>query len=70
MLGPGKYDDIGTALIHGLKAEGVLLIVVKGALGSGTACKTTPEGRKVFPCLLRKIADEMEKDFKAEPPTL
>lgn len=63
MIGPGKYDDVADIMAHAFQCDGLLLIVSNGKLGSGVSCKLSPEGFAKMPKILRRIADEMEKDI-------
>lgn len=61
-LGPGKYDNICTRVHEDTQAQGVLLIVINGALGSGFSAQLTPEDTGRVPQLLRQVADQIEAE--------
>jgi hypothetical protein len=63
MIGPGRYDDIATAVQAQTQARGVILIVVSGNRGEGFECHATMEVTQALPKMLRHIADQIEADF-------
>ena len=64
MQGAGIYDEEATAIRERLHAQGIILAVVNGDLGSGFSVQLRPELRARMPGLLRRIAEQMEKDLK------
>lgn len=64
-LGPGIYDDHATRIMRQTRAEGVILLVLRGNLGSGFSAQLTTEGLMGMPEMLRRMADQIENDQKA-----
>lgn len=64
MIGPGKYDDLTTEVRERTKAEGVILIVLKGDRGSGFSCQANVLVTMNLPEMLRSMADEIEQDMR------
>jgi hypothetical protein len=64
MLGPGKYDDLASALLRSTQAEGIILMVLDGARGSGMSCKLHPDLDAKLPLLLRTLAAMIEKEHR------
>lgn len=62
MIGPGKYTDLCESLRKQWNADGVMMIVVGGELGHGSACNVEQGLAAKLPNMLRAIADDMEKD--------
>lgn len=61
-LGPGKYDSYCTNVRIETQADGVLLIVINGKLGSGFSVQTSKlEVLANLPGVLRNVADQIEK---------
>lgn len=63
-LGPGKYQHYATPIREQEDAEGVILVVIGGRLGSSFCCQTTPELTQRLPALLRHMADQIEADHR------
>lgn len=61
--GPGKYDPLATLVSEGARAEGVIVIVIKGKHGSGFSVQATAEITLRLPELLRSVADDIERDL-------
>ena len=61
MLGPGRYDDLCTHVRETANAEGAVVIVVHGILGSGFSFQGGIEAMVTLPDMLRKVADDIEK---------
>lgn len=61
MNGPGKYDDLCTAVREAAEAEVAIVIVLGGNRGSGFSAQA--EGLIVVdvPRILRHTADEIER---------
>jgi len=62
MIGEGKYDELASLVRERAKAQGAAVIIVGGNKGHGFSCQLTAEAIKAFPGMLRKMADEIEKD--------
>jgi hypothetical protein len=62
-LGPGKYDELCTKAREDAKADGLVMIVLYGELGSGFSCQATPEITANLPQLLRTVAKQIEESF-------
>jgi len=60
-IGPGKYDDIATVVRTQAKAEGVLLLVVNGARGSGFSAQLSLDLTLTLPTILRDLAKQIEE---------
>jgi hypothetical protein len=67
-LGPGKYDDLATSVRVRAGAEGVIVIVIAGLVGSGFAVQASPEITASLPKLLRRVADDIEADTAGTEP--
>lgn len=67
--GPGKYDPECTELRERLKARGVVLIVEGGVKGDGFEVQLGAHALAVFPSVLRDMADQIEAQLLANPPT-
>jgi hypothetical protein len=65
-LGPGKYDNAATIVREATKAEGVILIVIKGVHGSGFSVQATPEQTASLPDTLEMVANEIRASVKAK----
>ena len=63
--GPGKYDDLATLVRARAKAEGVIVIVIGGSKGGGFSVQATAQVSAELPGLLRKLADDIERDCDA-----
>jgi hypothetical protein len=63
-VGPGKYDSFATSVREATKAQGVILIVYEGYLGSGFSCQLPLEQVLEVPRVLRQMADQIEADMK------
>jgi hypothetical protein len=67
-LGPGKYDDVATIVRTQTKAQGVVVIVFDGHLGSGFSIQVDAMVLLRLPKLLRLMADSVEADLAANLP--
>lgn len=72
--GPGRYDDLCTAVRDLTGAHSVVLCVIGGHRGSGFSAQQTRrpdtdpgEATVALVAHLRRIADSIEKDSKTEP---
>lgn len=63
-LGPGKYDALVTRIMDEAPAQGVILLIIDGVLGSGFSVQATAEITASLPTLLREVADGIERDLK------
>jgi hypothetical protein len=63
-MGPGKYDDLATYVRETAQANGVAVIIIGGNKGSGFSIQNADASlTEAMPMLLRRIADEIEKDM-------
>jgi hypothetical protein len=60
-LGPGIYDEECTLVREKTGAEGVILLVFKGAKGSGFSCQAPLDVTLRLPSILREVAEKIEK---------
>lgn len=66
--GPGRYDDLCTEVREKAQAEGVILVVIGGRVGSGFSVQVSPEKLEELPEMLRVMATQIEADiFFGEP---
>ena len=64
-LGPGRYDDLATHCRERAEAEGVVLLVFSGRVGSGFSVQMTDPLLLVkLPEMLRSMADQIETDLR------
>jgi hypothetical protein len=63
VIGPGKYDDLCTAARMAAKAEGAILIIIKGEKGGGFSCQAPLEITQQLPQILRVLAEQIEQDL-------
>ena len=64
MIGAGTYDKLCTFVRQATEADGVFLIIINGNGGSGSSSQATLEAQAEITKVLRKIADEYDKDAK------
>lgn len=63
MTNPDPYDDVAHAVMSRTKASSVILLVVDGTKGTGLSLLTVhPELVGGLPVILRRMANELEKD--------
>ncbi len=66
MKGPGKYDREAERALVATDADGVLLIILGGRLGSGFSMTGRESERAralaLVPNVLREVAAQMERD--------
>lgn len=60
-FGPGKYDDLASHARGIAQADGVLLLIVNGVLGSGFSAQLSLELTLKMPEILRDIARQIEE---------
>lgn len=63
--GPGKYHAFAVSVREQTHAEGVIVAVVNGDLGSGFSVQGSPAFLLSLPKLLRSTADDIEKALDA-----
>jgi len=64
---PGKYDTLCTLLRETAAAEGAIVIVFNGLLGSGFSVQTTHMGLvNKLPALLEQMAQDIRADLMAQ----
>jgi hypothetical protein len=63
-LGPGKYDDLATCARERAEAEGVVLVILGGKAGAGFSVQANAIVTLALPGLLRRLADDIERDMK------
>lgn len=66
-IGPGKYDKACERARRDTGALGTLLIIIGGKHGSGFSVTTVEHAQQSViasvPALLRKVADDIERDM-------
>jgi hypothetical protein len=66
-LGPGKYDRLATIVREESGADAVIVLVLGGKMGSGFSVQSRGvDLTAMLPGMLRKIADDIEKDTSKE----
>lgn len=60
-LGGGKYERQCVALHRDLHADGVILFIVNGTLGTGFSIRANPHLAYVLPEILRDMARAIEE---------
>jgi hypothetical protein len=63
-IGPGKYDDLCTAARVAAAAEGAILIILGGHLGSGFCVQGPPHALVRLPDLLESMAKDIRSDME------
>jgi len=63
MNNPGKYDDICAMVREATGAEGVIIAIVRGNLGSGFSVQATPDVLHSLPDALEMVVGEMRKEM-------
>jgi tRNA A37 N6-isopentenylltransferase MiaA len=66
MVAPGKYDKHAEQLINELGAQGLVLIVIGGNLGTGMSVKSDVVMLAALPGVLRHTADMIESEVRAD----
>jgi len=61
-LGPGKYDELCTLARERAKALAAVVIIIDGEHGSGFSVQGPAALTLDLPCILRLLADDIEKD--------
>jgi hypothetical protein len=63
MKGPGRYDDLCTYAREQADAQGVILIILEGKVGSGCSMQLSSSlDRRGIPGALRDMANEIEAE--------
>ncbi len=66
-IGPGKYDTQLAVALESISPAGAAtgcLIIFDGRLGPGFSVKATAGQLAAIPTILRKLANDIEKDFR------
>jgi len=58
-IGPGKYDDLCTKVREDTAADAVVLIVLRGNLGSGFSVQALGEPLSELPAILEFMAKQI-----------
>jgi hypothetical protein len=66
MNGPGKYDRLCTLVRDAAEAEGAVVIIFNGFLGTGFSVQTRPEIINNLPAILEQAAADIRADLMAE----
>lgn len=61
-VGPGKYDDVCTQARAQASAQGTVLIVINGRLGSGFSVQADYNTILRLPEMLEEVARQMRSD--------
>jgi hypothetical protein len=61
--GPGKYDDVCTAVRAQTQAKGVIVVIFDGNKGGGFSMQADLETTMKLPELLRILANKIEHDL-------
>ena len=59
--GPGKYDDAATVARESTKADGVILLVIRGEKGSGFSVQAPLDVIMELPTMLESIASQIRQ---------
>ena len=70
MPGAGKYDGFCSAWRELIQASGLLVVVIDGCAGSGISLQTEAKDMPGIASLLRRLANEIEKDYSTKPVTV
>jgi subtilisin family serine protease len=62
-VGPGKYDDLATAVRSAAVARGVIVVVFGGNRGSGFSVQADGPTTLQLPKILRDLADQIDADL-------
>ena len=63
-VGPGKYDDVCTLVREKYHADGAIVCVLAGDLGSGFSVQAPLDIQLRLPEILREIANGIEESAK------
>jgi demethoxyubiquinone hydroxylase (CLK1/Coq7/Cat5 family) len=66
--GGGKYDTLATLARQAAFADGIVMLIINGDMGSGFTVQAESYIGKHLPGMLRDMADEIENTMKANPP--
>jgi hypothetical protein len=61
-MGPGKYDDLCTTVREDTAADAVILIVLRGNLGSSFCVQALGDSVPELPVLLEHLAAAIRQD--------
>lgn len=62
-IGPGRYDDLCTMVRKKAKADGAIVIVLKGKRGSGFSCQANLQAMADLPDILESMARQIRRDL-------
>ncbi len=65
MMGPGVYDEVCARVREETGAKAVILAIIDGKHGEGFSVQGTPLIVMLLPGILRRIADDIERDTPA-----
>ena len=65
-LGPGKYNALVTRIMDKAPAQGVILIIINGVLGSGFSVQATAKITAGLPTLLQRSLTGSSAIFSQE----
>jgi len=65
-IGPGKYDDLCTAVREETNAAGVIVIVIGGTRGHGFSCQADLDTTRQLPDLLESLARQIRADVNVQ----
>ena len=65
--GGGKYDTLATIARQTAEADGIIMLIINGDMGSGFTVQAESHIAKYLPGLLRDMADEIETQMKENP---
>jgi hypothetical protein len=63
-VGPGKYDDLCTLVREKAKADGAIVIIIRGEYGGGFSCQADLATTAALPDILENIAKQMREATK------
>jgi hypothetical protein len=62
-LGAGKYDHLATGVREAARAEGVVVIIIKGDFGTGFSVQGSLELTAKLPDVLEYMAQQIREDL-------
>ena len=63
-LGPGRYDDLCTYVREKAKADGAIIIVIRGEKGGGFSCQADAATTLALPDILENMARQIRDSLK------
>lgn len=66
MIGPGKYDALTTHVREQSQADGVIVVVLNGARGSGFSVQAPLELQLILSDLLESLAKQIRADLEGQ----